>query len=174
MKKSDLRKHMKHLRDQYDLEKREKENDIIIRKIKADPRFQQAKTIAIFYPMGSEIDLRYLMNEKQTFCFPKIEQDGMHFYAYYPMQAFAASKFGVMEPLDGSRCDDEIDYMLTPALAISKEGYRIGYGKGYYDQFLTKYRPKHVFGVIFSFQEVDTFDVFSHDQKLDGYFKGSL
>jgi len=174
MKKLDIRKKMKVFRDSFEQDSLKRENDSVIRQIKKDPNFIQAKTIAIFYPMGSEIDLRSLINDKQTFCFPKIENNEMHFYAYYPMQAFAASNFGVMEPIDGQRCDTEIDYMLTPALAISKSLYRIGYGKGYYDQFLAKYRPQHVYGVIYSFQEIESFDISAHDQPLDGYFKGRI
>jgi 5-formyltetrahydrofolate cyclo-ligase len=48
----------------------------------------------------------------------------------------------------------------------------VGYGKGYYDRFLSQYRPKKVMGVIYDFQEVETFHIDEYDQKLDGMIKG--
>ncbi len=111
---------------------------------------------------------------EKKFAFPKVESDGIHFYLYEQDTEFIKSKFGVMEPVQGVLVDDQIDYMLAPALAISKDLYRIGFGKGYYDQFLSKFRPATVIGVIYDFQEVETIPYDPYDQKLDGYMKGYL
>lgn len=174
MTKKEIRSLMlleRNLRDPIELNLK---NQKIIKDIKNDPLFMKASCVSIFYPMKGEINLLSLIHEKKTFCFPKIESTGMRFYKYQPLQEFAPSKFGVMEPISGDICDLEIDYMLVPALAISKDNYRIGYGKGYYDQFLSKHRPEHVFGVIYDFQEFDELPHEPYDQKLDGYFKGTL
>jgi len=80
----------------------------------------------------------------------------------------------VMEPMEGDIVDLEIDYMIVPALAILKSGYRIGYGKGYYDQFLKRIRPHRAVGVIYGFQEIDSFEIAEHDQPLDAYYTGRL
>lgn len=37
--------------------------------------------------------------------------------------------------------DEEIDMVLVPGLCFDRNGHRVGYGKGYYDRFLTKVRP---------------------------------
>nr|MCU0396414.1 5-formyltetrahydrofolate cyclo-ligase [Chitinophagaceae bacterium] len=52
------------------------------------------------------------------------------------------SSFGVEEPLTGKPVDPGmIDLVFVPLLAFDKKGYRVGYGKGYYDRFLKRCRP---------------------------------
>jgi 5-formyltetrahydrofolate cyclo-ligase len=77
-----------------------------------------------------------------------------------------------MEPPKGVYQDEGIDYMIAPALAISNDLYRLGYGKGYYDQFLIKSRPNVVVGVIFSFQRLEDVPHDDYDQKLDDIIEG--
>ena len=49
--------------------------------------------------------------------------------------------FGIAEPAGGETFSpDEIDLVLVPLLAFDKRGYRAGYGKGYYDKFLSECR----------------------------------
>lgn len=173
MTKKEIRKQMKEFRDQMDDAVRERENKIILSKIERDPHFKTAKLVSIFYPMGNEVNLMKWVGQRRL-AFPKIIDDALHFIEYIPHQTFEKSAFGVMEPTSGDIVDRDIDYMIVPALAISKEGYRIGYGKGYYDMFLTIQRPKQVVGVIYGFQEIESFEVSPHDQKLDTYYTGRI
>jgi 5-formyltetrahydrofolate cyclo-ligase len=149
-------------------------NDDLIQQILKDHTFQDAKSVAIFYPMQGEVNLLELIKLPKRFSFPKIVDQLMHFYEYNEQTQFVKSKFGVLEPEDGTITDESIDYMLVPALVISKDLYRIGYGKGFYDHFLSNYRPKTVIGVIYEFQETDHIPNETHDQQLDGFFKGKL
>jgi 5-formyltetrahydrofolate cyclo-ligase len=51
--------------------------------------------------------------------------------------SFLKNEFNIYEPEEGNRIDAaEIDLVLVPLLAFDKKGYRVGYGKGYYDKFL--------------------------------------
>ena len=174
MMKSEIRKMMLERRNTSSKKELNKKNKSIIKDILNNDQFQRAKTIATYYPMGNEVNLLPLLKNNQRFAFPKVESDGIHFYLYEKHIKFVKSKFGVMEPTYGELVDDQIDYMLVPALAISKDLYRVGFGKGYYDQFLSKHRPRTVMGVIYDFQELDTIPFDDHDQKLDGYMKGHL
>ena len=172
MTKNEIRKMMFQKRNQVGLDDIKKYSANIISQIQEDPNYQKANTVAIFYPMDKEVNLLSLVDEQKTFCFPKVTEEGLHFFKYDPNKPFIKSGFGVMEPENGVIVDEAIDYMCTPALAISKELYRIGYGKGYYDHFISKHRPKHVVGVIFHFQELEELPYDSFDQKLDYYIKG--
>ncbi|HZH39165.1 MAG TPA: 5-formyltetrahydrofolate cyclo-ligase [Bacillales bacterium] len=50
---------------------------------------------------------------------------------------FKQNKYKIAEPSDGYILDpSDIDVVLVPLLAFDKHGNRVGYGKGYYDQFL--------------------------------------
>ena len=57
-----------------------------------------------------------------------------------------------------------------PALAISKNLTRIGYGKGYYDKYLVKNKVLYKVGVIYKLQELDYLKPEPHDISLDYYF----
>ncbi len=170
--KSEIRKQMILTRNQMSSNSLKDKNDKIIKAILDDDHFQNAKCVGIYYPLKNEVNLLPLTNGKQKFAFPRVESDGIHFYLLDAKTSFKKSQFGVMEPTGSENIDKDIDYLLVPALAISKDTYRIGFGKGYYDQFLTKVRPSFVMGVIYDFQEVEHIKNESHDQKLDGYFKG--
>ncbi|MFA6377594.1 MAG: 5-formyltetrahydrofolate cyclo-ligase [Acholeplasmataceae bacterium] len=174
MTKQEIRKHMLKQRNEMHDEERLQQNSYILEQIQKDTAYQNAKVVAIFYPMGSEIDLRGLVSEDKIYVFPRIDIDSMHFYPLTDQTKFNKSKFGVMEPEGDHYLDQFIDYMIAPALAISKDKYRVGYGKGYYDQFLIQHRPARVIGVIYDFQEVLHIDTHPHDQKLDDYIKGNL
>jgi len=51
------------------------------------------------------------------------------------------NSWGIPEPLGGVRVDEqEIDLVFVPLLVFDEMGYRVGYGKGYYDRFLSKCR----------------------------------
>lgn len=172
MTKQQIRKIMKEKRDKMSKELRKEQTTRILKQIQNDQHYQHSNVIAIFFPMGSEIDLRALLDDDKTFVFPRVEKDGMHFYVREDNTKFIRSKFGIMEPVGTQNVDQSIDYMLVPALAISKQKYRIGYGKGYYDQFLNKHRPEYVMGVIYDFQELENVPEDVFDEPCDGYFKG--
>lgn len=148
-------------------------SDAIVEKIKHDRRYVDAVTVALFYPMRNEINLLSLLKDDKTFLFPRVEKDGIHFYQYQQDMHFIQSTFGVLEP-DGKTKEyqDGIDYMLVPALAISDNLYRVGYGKGFYDRFVNAHRPKSTIGVIYDFQKINHFNHDPHDQQLDDYIMG--
>ena len=173
MTKSELRKLMLSKRSSLNTDEVTKRSNIIISQIRNDIRYKEAKVVALFYPMGNEVNLLPLLEDVgKEFRFPRVEKDGIHFYPYQVDIPFIRSSFGVMEPPKDIFSDEGIDYMITPALAISSDLYRIGYGKGYYDQFLTKQRPRVVVGVIFSFQKREDIPHDDYDQKLDDFIEG--
>lgn len=67
--------------------------------------------------------------------------------------SFVTNEFNIYEPEDGSHvANDEFDMVLVPLLAFDKNGYRAGYGKGFYDKFLSGCR-KDCIKVGFSYFE---------------------
>jgi 5-formyltetrahydrofolate cyclo-ligase len=172
MTKSELRNDMLNKRSQLSSEDVLERSKRIIDQIRLDAFYQNAQTVALFYPMGQEVNLLALLQDHKTFVFPRVEKDGLHFYPYTQSMKWMKSAFGVMEPQSEVSAITQIDYMLAPALIISKAKYRIGYGKAYYDRYLHRYRPKRVVGVIYDFQEIDTFDIDAHDEPLDDVIKG--
>jgi 5-formyltetrahydrofolate cyclo-ligase len=67
--------------------------------------------------------------------------------------------FGIAEPYSGTITEpDEIDLVMAPLLAFDKVGYRVGYGKGYYDKFLSQCRTDVIKIGLSFFEPVDKID----------------
>jgi len=79
------------------------------------------------------------------------------------------NSYNVPEPVDGLEVPDaKIDVVFVPLLAYDKEGNRVGYGKGFYDNFLSKCKPETIkIGVSFFPPEENINDVSTNDVKLD-------
>lgn len=141
----------------------------IIDQIRKDHNYQSAKVVGIYLPVNNEIDLRELLTDDKTFASPKIINNELYFSVITKDSPYIYGKFNILEPKDLIYIE-QIDYLLTPAVAIYNN-FRLGFGGGYYDKYLSKLRPKFVVGVIYEFQE-QQFETDNYDQQLDYYFKG--
>lgn len=81
------------------------------------------------------------------------------------------NKWGIPEPDPFSAMEifpEAIDMVLIPLLAFDKQGYRVGYGGGYYDRFLEQCRPDVVKIGLSFFEPVDQIeDTGQHDVPLN-------
>lgn len=77
--------------------------------------------------------------------------------------------YQIPEPVNGIEVlNDKIDVVFIPLLAFDKTGHRVGYGKGFYDMFLSECKPKTIkIGLSFFKAEKLIADVFESDIKLD-------
>jgi 5-formyltetrahydrofolate cyclo-ligase len=82
---------------------------------------------------------------------------------------FRKSNYGIPEPIDGIEVPDaKIDVVFVPLLAYDKKGNRVGYGKGFYDNFLSKCREDVIkIGLSFFEPEETIEDVSTTDIRLD-------
>ena len=79
------------------------------------------------------------------------------------------NEYNIPEPVDGLEVPtSKIDLVFVPLLAFDKTGHRAGYGKGFYDKFLTECKPETIkIGLSFFEPEEKIVDVFENDVKLD-------
>jgi 5-formyltetrahydrofolate cyclo-ligase len=79
------------------------------------------------------------------------------------------NEYNIPEPLNGLNVPVEmIDVVFVPLLAYDKQGNRVGYGKGFYDKFLSECKPNVVkIGLSFFEPEELIEGVFENDVKLD-------
>ena len=79
------------------------------------------------------------------------------------------NEYNIPEPVDGIEVpSSKIQVVFVPLLAFDTKGNRVGYGKGFYDQFLAECQPETIkIGVSFFEAENTITDVFKKDVRLD-------
>lgn len=77
--------------------------------------------------------------------------------------------YNIPEPVDGIAIPSEkIDVVFVPLLAFDKQGHRVGYGKGFYDKFLSQCNPETLkIGLSFFEAETQIEDTYESDVTLD-------
>lgn len=89
------------------------------------------------------IDFMEFCNPGLQVVIPKtdLHTNTMTNYLYNDDTVLKKNKYGIMEPEEGEVIDAKvIDMVLVPLLAFDGKGSRVGYGKGYYDRFLSQCR----------------------------------
>ena len=109
--------------------------------IKSDV-FKNAKNVMIFYPLEEEINLLALLNCKdKNFYFPRC--NGKNLLVCPNCDEFSENKYKIKEPCSEPLCDlGKLDIIFTPALCADLRFFRLGYGAGYYDKFLSNPQVK--------------------------------
>jgi 5-formyltetrahydrofolate cyclo-ligase len=134
------------------------------------PAYQNANSILFYAPIQNEVDLSNIACEsfnKKIVCFPKIKDEKLALFAISSLQELKRGRFNILEPIEKIEiAPEEIDLFLIPGIVFDKEGYRIGYGKGYYDKLLEK-NKKIKMGVCFEFQVKKYIPIEKHDQKMN-------
>lgn len=115
-------------------------------------------------------DLWLKSREKKT-CVPRINFEAgiIESVEYGQKSKIMPNRWGISEPFTGEIIDDkEIDLVLVPLLCFDEMGYRVGYGKGYYDKFLDNCRKDCLkVGVSFFEPIGEIEDVREFDVRLD-------
>jgi len=162
MKKQELRNLFKQKRKELSLHSIEKFNDLILinfQKLNL-PHFNCVHTYLSSLKLG-EPETVYIIKYLQfqnpfiKVVIPKIDIHSGDIINYHFDEGveMITNKYGIDEPKDGKVIDaNEIDMVLVPLLAFDKVGYRVGFGKGYYDKFLSLCR-KNVLKIGLSFFE---------------------
>ncbi len=115
------------------------------------PRFKWASIIALYAPTRGEVNILSLLNiSDKVFVFPRVEGEYIKFYKVSSLEDLEKGKFGIMEPVGGEPVYPlDIGLVLVPGLAFDRSGFRIGYGKGYFDRLMREYPSMTTMGVCF-------------------------
>ena len=138
------------------------------------------KTLGSYFSTRNEVNPEILTHtriKKNLFTtFPRVGSNhSMRLIAPQNLMRLCKNKYDIFEPSDGDEIrpiDHEI--IIIPTVGVDKNGYRLGYGGGYYDRFLesviqSNNRPLLV-GLIYDFQFIDDSINEAHDLKLDIVF----
>lgn len=138
-----------------------------------------SRTVAGYWPMADEIDVRPLMTrlfeDGRTVALPVVvaKEEPLAFRRWQPGMALEAGGFGTRHPGPDPRPEaPEIvpDILLVPLLAFDDRGFRLGWGGGFYDRTLSRLRAAGditAVGIAYQGQKVDSVPHSSHDEPLN-------
>lgn len=124
------------------------------------PFYQEAKVIATYLSFPHEFQTQELIEQAlkdgKKVLIPKTYPKGRMDFVVYDPQQLVKTSFGLLEPQGNLEVVDasQIDLIHVPGLAFTTEGYRIGYGGGYYDRYL-EYFSGHTLSTIYPCQVQD-------------------
>lgn len=101
---------------------------------------------------ATESIIRALLAQDKRVCVPRIV--GREMRAVPLAGELVKNEYGIYEPAGGE--DTFVEVAAVPLLAVDKEGYRLGYGGGYYDRYFEKHGNVLRVGLMFAGQAVET------------------
>ena len=131
--------------------------------------FKSAKTVGAYHAFGSEVKTDLVIEQTRSFgkkiALPSVEGESLTFYELSSGKYLVKGRFGIMEPLPYGPVDF-IDLLIVPGIAFDYKGYRLGYGKGYYDKLLAK-KNVYSIGLAYSFQLLESLPSGEYDKRLN-------
>lgn len=159
----DIRKHKTELRERYKLIRREMpvnlkklRDEKIFSKLIGLDAYKAANTVLTYVSTDIEVDtikfIKHALNDGKTVAVPRCVPNtrDMVFYVINSLRDLERGSFSVLEPIL-KKCRKLIDFKgafcIVPALVYDRYGYRLGYGKGYYDRFLSAHPNMFLVGI---------------------------
>ena len=167
--KEEIRK--KYLNIRNNIYNRNQLNDDIFNEVINNLHILNCDLILIYVSFGSEVDtiklIEYLLKHKKV-AVPKIINDKMEFYYIKSLNELKIGKFKILEPITNHKVTNFNSCVsITPGICFSKDLYRIGYGKGYYDKFYQDKDTIYKIGLTYDECIIDTISKNNYDIQLD-------
>ena len=151
-RKALLRKHMIAARDALSPAERARITDALLARVMALQQWRSARSVLATMSIGAEWDTAQFVRASREagkwLALPRVSSKPSRLVLYRvddPARDLVPGVWNIPEP-DPSRCPevrlDEVDFALVPALAADRDGYRLGYGAGYFDGLLTGRGPR--------------------------------
>lgn len=128
-------------------------DDRITQKLLATSEYAEATTVLTYVSVSSEVSTRMIiesaLRDGKTVAVPRcLPGHCLEFVAIVSLEQLVAAPFNLLEPakdlpaLTESQKNNSI--CIVPALLVDTKGYRLGYGAGFYDRFLSTYPGKKI------------------------------
>ncbi|WP_088035749.1 5-formyltetrahydrofolate cyclo-ligase [Evansella clarkii] len=172
MDKSQWRKEIKKVMNELSQAEMKEQSKTVQEKLFTSELWKKADVVGTTISVGNELDtcsiIKQAWEENKRIaapkCFPENRQ--LIFYEFSSFEDLEESFYGLKEPIPSKTLKitpEEMELLLVPGLVFDEEGYRIGYGGGYYDRFLEG-RDIKTCSLCYDFQLVrklphDSFDI---------------
>ncbi|MBW4643612.1 MAG: 5-formyltetrahydrofolate cyclo-ligase [Goleter apudmare HA4340-LM2] len=175
MDKTQLRRTLLKKRQSMPIQEWREKSDRICSQLQASALFNQAKTILAYFSVRQEPDLTALFAEtRHRWGFPRCVGKSLVWHLWIPGDSLQMGSYGIYEPDPDAPTLDPctVDLILVPSVACDRQGYRLGYGGGYYDRLLSlpEWNTKPTIGVVFGFAYLPQIPIQPWDQPLDAVY----
>lgn len=169
--KSDIRKQMKTLRCTLERESSETAGTQVLSFLRS--YFFSFDSWLLYAPIQNEVSTKPLFNRlikslKKVY-FPKVEGQSMGFYRIKAWDELSPASY-CLEPSGETECwyPNGSNLIVIPGLAFTRKGHRVGYGRGFYDEFLKEHPNLLKVGFAYNFQIIpEVLDLREEDAVLD-------
>jgi 5-formyltetrahydrofolate cyclo-ligase len=157
-------------RDALEIDDRLEWDPVIAERVLALSALSGDGPVSAYWPMRSEADPRPILEALHAhgmpLCLPAIVSGAMLFRRWAPWEPIVPGGFGTLVP-EPSQAEVKPGILLVPLAAFDRRGFRIGYGKGYFDRALTELGPVTSIGIGYAVQEIEAVPDEPHDRRLD-------
>lgn len=176
MTKKEARIKYKKLRQELTIEERDEKSCAIANELLKLPiwdkhYFHVFLSIQEHFEVDTEYILHILAGKDKDILISKsdFESRKMTHYLLTDGTKIRKNEYNIPEPVDGIEVpDSKIDVVFVPLLAFDEKGHRVGYGKGFYDRFLSKCKPDVItIGLSFFGVEKEISDLHENDFALN-------
>lgn len=158
--KNAVRKKYRAIRSAMDPECKTEFDREICRRFMALATYRYAETVLFYAPLVPEIDImpcaELALSHGKKIAFPRCntENNTMTYHYVTDLSELSVDSFGIREPSPHAPIFDPHKnkngcICIVPALVYDKQGYRLGYGRGFYDRFLSDFTGTKI-GPIYS------------------------
>lgn len=137
-----------------------------IEAIKSHPLYKKARVVGIYHPIKQELDITSLIYDDKVFSLPRVEGQVLHYYPFHNETKLEKSDLHIFEPISDMCMDQTLELIIIPALAVDSHHHRLGYGKGFFDTFISMHPHIKTLCVVLSFQKVPHIPNEPHDQTI--------
>ncbi|QLB51407.1 5-formyltetrahydrofolate cyclo-ligase [Streptococcus sanguinis] len=145
---------------------KEQADSWLTQRLLSSAAYQEAHVMSTYLSMPHEVSTAAFIKQAQLdgkrVLVPKTYGQGRMIFVDYDESRLQKSSFGLMEPTSEEAVEKtEIDLIHVPGVVFNSQGFRIGYGGGYYDRYLADFTGASI-SSIYSFQKSD-FEPNYHD-----------
>jgi 5-formyltetrahydrofolate cyclo-ligase len=135
-------------------------------------RERNFSSVHAYIPMANEIDIQpliqSLLGSGITVVCPKtLPKRKLENRVLHSLEDVETGIMGTKHPSHPEAYEGNLDLIIVPGLAFDQKKYRLGYGGGYYDNFLHAQPASHKVGIFYPFQQVENVPIEAHDMRLD-------
>ncbi|MBO6297527.1 MAG: 5-formyltetrahydrofolate cyclo-ligase [Lachnospiraceae bacterium] len=173
--KAYIRKETIKLRDHQSQMERRERSQLLTQRLFGIECVRRATEILLYADFGSEVMtgqmFRNAIDLGKKVYYPKVEGEAIAYYRVENLDELNVGYRGIQEPFmpkaaaKGNFLSDSV--IIVPGSAFSREGYRVGYGKGFYDRYLASHPELNRIGVCYDVQLLWQCPHDEYDVKMD-------